>query len=265
VKKSKTYGIIGSVVSLILLFLLLWFITLSKITKVEDEGIVVSFGDSNDGSGRTETPLETPSTPPPAPKTPTPKAVKQDLMTQTDESLALEERKRKEKEKEKREQERALQETIRQQQEAIRQQQLEQERKTAEKKRKEQEAIEKANAAMGGFGNNSSVGSGTGSGTTNQGNPLGKGNSGGNSWSLSGRSLTGRLVSPSYDKDVEGKITVNIRVNESGSVISATIGSPTTISDAQTRNAAISAAKSTRFSSGREVSSGSITYNFKLN
>jgi TonB family protein len=94
---------------------------------------------------------------------------------------------------------------------------------------------------------------------------LGKGNSDGNSWSLSGRSLTGRLVSPSYDKNVEGKITVNIRVNESGNVISATIGSPTTISDAQTRNAAISAAKLTRFSSGREVSSGSITYNFKLN
>ncbi len=131
-----------------------------------------------------------------------------------------------------------------------------------EQKRKEQEAINKAKDGM--FGSNNSTGSDIGTGTTQQGNPGGQGSSGGNSWSLSGRSLSGRLVSPSYDKDVEGKITVNIRVDQSGRVVSASIGSPTTISDAATRNAAVSAAQNTRFTSGKDISTGSITYNFNL-
>ena len=114
------------------------------------------------------------------------------------------------------------------------------------------------------FGNNNSAGSGTTTGESMQGNPVGKGSSGGNSWSLNGRNLTGRLVTPSYDKDVEGKITVNIRVNQNGNVISTSIGSPTTISEANTRNAAMAAAQNTHFSSGKDISAGSITYNFNL-
>jgi len=47
-------------------------------------------------------------------------------------------------------------------------------------------------------------------------------------------------------------------------VVSATIGSPTTISDAATRNAATSAARNTRFTPGIGISTGSITYNFNL-
>ena len=114
------------------------------------------------------------------------------------------------------------------------------------------------------FGNSGSTGSGNTAGNTNLGNPLGSGSSGGNSWSLNGRSLTGRLVSPNYDNDVEGKVTVNIRVDANGNVTNASIGSPTTISDQTTRNAAISAAKSTRFTAGNGVATGSITYNFNL-
>ena len=88
----------------------------------------------------------------------------------------------------------------------------------------------------------STKGSGNTTGSNTQGNPAGSGSSGGNSWSLNGRSLNGRLVSPRYDNDVEGKVTVNIRVDESGNVISASVGSPTNISDQETRNAAVSAA-----------------------
>lgn len=247
---------IGSAVSCIILFLLLWLVVMPTIAPKppEDEGIMVSFGDNADGSGMTETPAEVP-TPAVAPPVPAEKPVKQDFVTQTDKSLVIAEQKKKDKE--------------RKEKEAIENQRIEEANRAAreaaaEKKRKEQMAIDKANAMNGMFGNNNSNGSGTGTGDTRQGNPAGKGNSGGNSWSLNGRSLTGRLVSPSYDRDVEGKITVNIRVDENGNVVSTTIGSPTTISDAETRNAASSAAKNTRFSAGKGVSTGSITYNFNL-
>jgi len=248
VKNSTTYGIIGSTVSCVILFLLLWFIVMrvSK-TPAEEEGLMVSFGETTEGSGMTETPTPTETSQPSAPSRP----AKQELMTQTDNSLAI--AVQKEKVKERREQENL----VRQQRDAA--------RRAGEQKRREQGAIDKANSMNGLFGNNNSSGSGTGTGDTKQGNPAGHGSSGGNSWSLNGRSLTGRLVKPSYNQDVEGKVTVNIRVDASGRVSSASIGSPTTISDSVTRNAAISAAKSTRFSSGKGVSSGTISYNFNLN
>jgi len=270
VKKSTKYGIIGSALSCIMVLLILLFVVFPGIESLpkEEEGIIVSFGENLNGSGKTDKPTEIPTvTPPPVAKPIKPeKPSKQDLMTQTDNSLAIAEQKKKDKEKE-----RKLQAEIEKQKERDRVQKAEIERKraeterrVAEKKRKEQEAIDKANAMNGMFGNNNSNGSGTGSGDTRQGNPAGKGVSGGNSWSLNGRSLTGRLVSPNYDRDVEGKITVNIRVDENGNVVSATIGSPTTISDAQTRNAASSAARNTRFTAGKGVSTGIITYNFNL-
>lgn len=250
-KKSNLYGVAGSAVFCLVVLLLLLFIFLPGMKEPEDEGIMVSFGETFDGSGMTETPVVKPVEVP-QPVTPPPtKPVKQDLLTQTDNSLAIaEEKKRKEQE--------------RREQEALERQRLEAQRRAAEEQRKKQEAIDKAKAMDGMFGNNNSTGSGDQSGQTQQGNPVGQGSSGGNSWSLSGRSLSGRLVSPSYDRDVEGKITVNIRVDQSGRVISASIGSPTNISDAATRNAAIAAAQNTRFTSGKDISTGSITYNFNL-
>lgn len=251
VKKSNKYGILGSILFCGIFAVLLLFIYLPGLKAPEEEGLAVSFGDADMGSGMTETPMPKPE---PAPASPPPvqkvTPVKENLMTQTDNSLAIAEQKKKD-------------ELKKQQQEALARQR-EQERIAAEQKKKEQDAIDKANAMNGLFGNSNSQGKGTTSGDTQQGNPVGKGSSGGNSWSLSGRNLSGRLVSPSYNEDVEGKITVNIRVDQSGKVISASIGSPTTISDTQTRNAAIAAAQSTRFSTGKDISSGTITYNFKL-
>lgn len=250
-KKSNLYGVTGSAIFCLIILLLLLFIVLPGMKTPEDEGIMISFGETFDGSGMTETPAVKPVEVP-QPVTPPPtKPVKQDLMTQTDNSLAIaEEKKRKEQE--------------RREQEVLEKQRLEAQRRAAEEQRKKQEAIDKAKAMDGMFGNNNSTGSGDQTGQTQQGNPVGQGSSGGNSWSLSGRSLSGRLVSPSYDKDVEGKITVNIRVDQSGRVVSASIGSPTTISDAAARNAAVSAAQNTRFTSGKDISTGSITYNFNL-
>ncbi len=238
---------VGSAILTGLLLLLLFLLVMPGIKMPEDEGIMVSFGDAVEGTGMVETPTAPPTevaTPPAA----TPKPNKQDYMTQDDNSLAIAEQKKKEK----------------QEREALEKQRLEEARVASEKKRKEQEAIDKANSMNGLFGNGGSTGSGTTSGNTTQGNPAGSGSSGGNSWSLSGRSLSGRLVSPSYDNDVEGKVTVSIRVDASGKVTSASISSPTTISDQAPRNAAIAAARSTRFTSGSGIATGTITYNFNL-
>ena len=247
-KKSEVYGLTGSIIITGILILLLFLIVMPGLKQPEDEGIMVSFGEVDMGAGNTQTPTTEPvikeTTPPPA----APKPVKQEVLTQDDNSLAIAEQKKKDK----------------REKEAAERLRIEEQRIANEKKKAQQDAINKANEMNGLFGNSNSKGSGTTSGDGRQGNPAGSGNSGGNSWSLNGRSLTGSLVQPSYDNDVEGRITVNIRVDENGSVLSASIGSPTNISDAATRNAATSAALRTRFSSGDGISRGSITYNFKL-
>lgn len=249
-KKSELYGSAGSMTFMVLLLLFLFLLFMPGTKMPEEEGIMVSFGDAIEGGGpmqevQPETkPVET--SPPPASAT---KPVKQDLMTQDDNSLAIAEQKKKEREA----------------REAAERERKEQARIEAERKRKEQEAIDKANALMGGMGSNTgSTGSGSTSGNTSQGNPLGSGSSGGNSWSLNGRSLSGRLVQPSYNSNEEGRITVNIRVDANGNVTSASVGSPTNISSSELRNAAISAAKATKFTSGNGVAAGTITYNFRL-
>ena len=249
-KKSELYGSAGSMTFMVLLLLFLFLLFMPGTKMPEEEGIMVSFGDAIEGGGpmqevQPETkPVET--SPPPASAT---KPVKQDLMTQDDNSLAIAEQKKKERES----------------REAAERERREQARIEAERKRKEQEAIDKANALMGGMGSNTgSTGSGSTSGNTSQGNPLGSGSSGGNSWSLNGRSLSGRLVQPSYNSNEEGRITVNIRVDANGNVTSASVGSPTNISSTELRNAAISAAKATKFTSGNGVAAGTITYNFRL-
>lgn len=249
-KKSELYGSAGSMTFMVLLLLFLFLLFMPGTKMPEEEGIMVSFGDAIEGGGPKQEvqpeakPVET--SPPPASAS---KPVKQDLMTQDDNSLAIAEQKKKEREA----------------REAAERERREQARIEAEKKRKEQEAIDKANALMGNMGSNTgSTGSGSTSGNTSQGNPLGSGSSGGNSWSLSGRSLSGRLVQPSYNSNEEGRITVSIRVDANGNVTSASVGSPTNISSSELRNAAVAAAKATKFTSGNGVATGTITYNFRL-
>ena len=81
---------------------------------------------------------------------------------------------------------------------------------------------------------------------------------------IGNRNYVGIPPKPNYPKDIEGKITVIIRVGENGVVTSTSIGSPTTISDAEMRRDAISAANKTRFTTGKGIETGSITYNYKL-
>jgi len=248
---------------------------------VEEEGIMVSFGDNENagGMGSSSEPLAAPEEEILAPiveqKVTTTKPVsvaKEELITSNDNANAIAEKTQKDKD-------RKLKEQDLKQKQLLDNQRIATENRIAQQKQKEQDAKNNAAVVNGlfsngstnsGSGNGKGSGNGTGNGSGDgsesgiQGNPAGHGNLGGNSWNLNGRSLTGRLISPSYDNDVEGKITVSIRVDENGHVVSASVVPPSTISDSQTRNAALSAAKNTKFTAGKGIVAGTIVYNFKL-
>jgi TonB family protein len=85
------------------------------------------------------------------------------------------------------------------------------------------------------------------------------------SFSLSGRTLReGGLQRPTYSVQVEGRIVINITVDNYGNVISAAIGKGTTIDDKSMRNSALQAAREAKFnriqSKGNQM--GTITYTY---
>ena len=262
--KEKIYGITGAVIGCILLLLILLLVYMPEYyhDNVLDEGVMVSFGDAADGGGNDLNVQET-YMPPTATQAPKPAVTQklpseQDLMTQKNtspvkvtETKKTSVNKNAEADLQRREEQRLAAE--------------QQRRAAAEQQRRAQAASTAQNVIGGAFGSSGGSGSGTTSGDTRQGNPAGSGVSGGNSWSLNGRSLSGTLVKPSYSSNVEGKITVSIRVDANGNVTSASVVSPSTISDASMRSGAITAARQTKFSGGSGVAIGTITYNYRLN
>ena len=264
--KSKIYGIVGSLLAMLLLFLFLWFYYIGQPYTPEDEGIMVSFGDTETGGGTiTDNPASQPSqtmAPPPTPSSPS----DNDYLTQEDEeALALAKQKKEEEKKRKAEEAERIK---KQKEEAARleAERIAKEKALAEQRAKEQAARDRANklGALFGPSNNSEGSGGQDDNSGKSGNPAGQGNSGGNSWSLNGRNLKGNLAEPVYKGDQEGVVVVAIRVNAAGKVISATLGSGTTISDKETQRAAISAAQKAVFSEGTSDVIGTITYKFKL-
>lgn len=275
--KANAYGIMGTVASCLVLFLIMWFYVMPytpTAQPVEEEGLMISFGDSETGGGQGDELMGVPNPDPNAGSNQTatapPASVPMNPVSEANNSKTADRNFVTGTEASEITAEKARQEKARKEQIANDNARIANEKRIADQKRKEQDAVNKANSAMSGlFGNSKSAGNGNGTGTGSgegpghQGNPAGQGYAGGHSWSLSGRSLTS-MAQPSYDKNIEGKITVNIRVDESGKVVSTTIGSPTTISDSEMRSAAMSAASRARFSSGNGTAAGSITYNFRL-
>lgn len=230
--KSELYAWIGTVISGIIILLILFFVMLPGLKTYDDDGVMISFGDAFDGGGAVETPSQrtTQSSPPRT-------EVKEELLTQRDRSVAIPETKPKSETTPSRSNERLQQ---------------------------EQQATQRADDLIGGsFGSGGTTGSGQTAGTETAGNPVGSGTSGGNSWSLSGRNLLGTMPTPAYNQNVEGYLTVEIRVDAGGNVISASIRRGT-ISEPSLREAALNAARRTKFSSGSGTVTGTITYNFKL-
>ena len=274
-KDIQSHTIAGAVtvVLLLLLLLLLFKLTMRAPIQLEDEGIVITFGNADEGGGMPDAlPLDQIAQPEqqPAPAAPV-QPSNNDLMVQEDEeSLALAQQT-----EEERKRQAEQEELLRKQKEAEAQAEAERiarEKALAEKKAKEQEAIDRANQMAALFGQTATAEGANADNANNnpsasaKGNPVGKnfGHVNGNMWSLEGRSI--RLMpQPSTDFKQQGKVVVNIRVDRAGNVILVSIGDGTTISDRYTQQIALDAARKAKFTEGDKEQIGSITYNFKLN
>lgn len=274
-KDFQSHIIAGAltIVLLLLILLLLCKLTMHAPIQLEDEGIVITFGEADEGGGMPDVlPFDQITQPEqlPAPAVPA-QPSDNDLMVQEDEeSLAMpqqteEDLKRLAEEVEQ----------LRKQQEAEAQAEAERiakEKALAEKKAREEEAIKKAQAAVSMFGQAASTeGANAENATptpaaTSKGNPVGRnfGQVNGNMWSLQGRSVKA-MPKPSSDFQEQGKVVVSIRVDKAGNVVGTSIGDGTTISDRHTQQLALDAARKAKFTEGENEQRGSITYNFKLN
>lgn len=266
-KKQESHIIasIGTLLFIILLFLLLWFVYLTAVVPKEQEGIEIAFGEVAEAGGYMEeqseaVPLPSQAVAPPDVSAPS----ENDLMTQEDENaLALQ----KQREEEERARKKAEQERL--QREREEQARIEAERKAREEalaaeQAKQAAAVAKANAMGSLFGNKgSNTGAGDSKGAGQKGNPVGRGSVGGNNWTLAGRDIKA-LPKPANTFNQEGIVVVEIRVNAAGHVVSASVKGGT-ISDTQTTKLALEAAKKAKFTEGEHDQIGTITYTFKFN
>ena len=132
--------------------------------------------------------------------------------------------------------------------------------------RREAQRQEIGHSVSGAFGRQSGAAGSQGtasSGTGNQGNPNGSAGS----YALTGRTIVsngGVLARPSTSRAIDG--IVRVVVDGSGRVIQATVAQGTNIADTSIRNAALAAARATRFNSvaGADDQEGLITYRFKI-
>ena len=251
-KKQERHIIatVGTVLFLLLVFLILWFCYLTAVAPEQEEGVEVEFVEIEELdepeepslSAYAEEPSEAAPAAPASPAVvatdPKPASPPEHIVSE-EETLALE-RARKEQE----------------------------EREAAERarKKKEAEAIAKAQQMGNLFGktDGTSVGGGDTKGEGQKGNPVGHGSSGTGSWKLDGRGLKGNLPAPSKDFKQEGKVVVQIRVNAAGQVVSAAVTGGD-VSDKATQQLALDAAKKAKFTEGEHDQIGTITYIFKLN
>lgn len=265
-KKQQRHIIasIGTILFLLLLFLILWYVKLTAVKPVEEEGIEIAFGEVEDAGGYM--PEESEAVPLPMPETTAPEQPSapsdNDLMTQEDEeALALR------REQEKKERERKQAEAERKAKEEA--ERIAKEKALAEQKAKEDAAKEKANSLISGlgFGNTGNTsGAGDNEGNGNKGNPVGHGSMGGHNYSLAGRSPKS-IPDPVGDYTENARVVVQIKVNAEGNVTWAKW------TDKGTRNAnaaiikmAEDAARKSKWDAkpGSPEQWGTIEYNFVL-
>lgn len=271
--QAHIIAFVGTVISLCLIFLLLWWLQIRVPLQTEDEGIVVAFGEAEDGGGLPDVrPLDeiTQTEQIPAPASPS-RPSNNDLLVQEDEeSLVL--AKQTEDEAKRRAEEEELIRKRKEDEARAEAERIAKEKALAEQRAKEQEAVDKANALMANFGqagledgSNAENASSSNTATT-KGNPVGKGMgvTNGTQWSLYGRNVK-RLPKPSSDFAQAGVVVVNIMVDAAGNVTNATLGDGTTVSDRSTQQLALQAARQAKFSEGDTPQIGKITYTFKLN
>ena len=278
-RKSQKYGIIGTIIFMILLFLLLWFIYIDPLEKPEEDIVEIEFADIIEDAGGFSKPAPSPETNPlPAPVDPAPPAppaqaepAADPVLTQDDEKMLAMQKQKEEEERKRKEQERIEAERKAAERAAAEKAAAEKaaaERAAAERAAAEKAAADKANALMGGaFKGNGSGGTGgkTTSGSGGGDNPLKNGISGGNGWSARGRTLKGSIPKPTITDFPEGKVVVSFRIDANGRVLNPRIATGTTISEKAVQNACLNAVKQAQFTEGVDEVEGTITYNFKVN
>lgn len=294
-KKNIKAGLITFAVHL-LLFIILALLSISvaeRDKRMDEDGVPVLLGMVEDAGGEDlsglpsneaenvdeeteesdaeDVPVAPITTPAPQPiPTPEPKPTTKPVITQnTEKSITAEEAKRKAEEEAAKK--RAAEEAARKKAEEDARKKAEEEarKKAEEEAKKKAAANSRVSGAFGNAGNKGSSGNTTGNGS--QGSPNGNSNAGattgtggtGTSAKVGDRTVV-YLAKPVYaDSNSEGTVVVSIQVNPSGSVVSANVTSSTTSSVAL-KNAAIAAAKQSKFSEGAVNESGTITYRFKL-
>ena len=274
--KDDIIALLGTITFHFVIFLILFFTILKTIVPVEEEGVLVNFGNVDLASGlfeprggRTTAGQDAVSTPAVTivPTPPPTQNRQEEMITQdTEETIAVGANTRREEEQRQREE---AERRERERQEA-------EQRRLAEEQRQREQDIQNRVAGAFGIGNTDSDSQGTGTtGTGNEGSPFGNSDTGlnegvggfGGSFNLSGRSIRGGGLPRPEDRIAEaGTIVVNITVDPRGDVIRAEIGRGTNIDNAVMRNSALDAAKRAKFNSiqGTNNQSGTITYRYRM-
>ena len=271
--QSHIIAFVGTLFSLCLIFLLLWWLQIRVPLQVEDEGIVVAFGDAEEGGGMPDVrPLDEiiQAEQIPAPAAPARPSNNDLLVQEEEESLVL--AKQAEDDAKRRAEEQELIRKRKEDEARAEAERIAKEKVLAEQRAKEQEAVDKAKALMANFGQagledgSNAENASSANTATIKGNPVGKGMgvTNGTRWSLYGRDVK-RLPKPSSDFAQAGVVVVKITVDVAGNVTNASIGDGTTISDRSTQQLALQAARQAKFTEGETPQIGKITYTFKLN
>ena len=259
-RKSTRYGIIGTTVFAILVLLLFLLVKIPSIQNSFNEPVYINLGDAPDGVG-----VAVPSPATSAPMVVKSKAIAssspashENVETQIANSpVSMPDVKKtrknsvvKQESIDKKKDQKLIDEAFQRAQQA---------KKTAEQ---QQSIINRAQKLGSVFGEDHGKGFGNGQGDHVQGNPLGVIGGNGVNVSVSGRSPM-YIPSPAYLSNNEGTVTVHVVVDRDGSVSNAYIGASTT-TDETLRNAALLAAKKSKFSKGDHDAIGTIIYHFIL-
>jgi len=294
--KEKVSGYVGSIIFHAALIILFLFLGLTS-KPLEEEGILVNFGDSPTGFGASEPVRNEPTgtqnipsstsaqaTTPPL-QTSKPATVKENIMTQNYEESAkinAEEQKRREaqqkkieeerKQKEEQDRQKRIEDEKKRAEEAERQRLAEEQRKKDELAQQARSNVNQAFSKTDGTGTSEGVTQGTGNqghltGDPNATNRDGTGlGTSGNSFSLAGRSLVGSLPKPVDSCNEAGVIVVEVTVDKSGKVTAAqAIQRGSSNWNSCLIKAAEEAARKAKFNSDQNAAAaqkGTITYRF---
>ena len=259
-------GLIGTIAFHgLVLFLLLYMAFRTPLPLPAEQGILVDFGTSNTGSGNFEPRMSDPAPVLPQPQQTSSAKPEEQILTQDTEETVVVPPKPEPKPKPKETPPEKPKETPKE------------EIKPVVEQPKPVERTPDSRALFPGRGADASTATSQGEagGTGNQGVTTGApdvhvygqgGDSGGNGFSLSGRSLAGRLPLPEYKSQEQGKVVVDIVVDKDGNVTNATLAKGSTTLDNTLVDAALKAARKAKFTPKPDspVQRGTITYIFKV-